>query len=208
MQDAVSIRLILPQRLRWDLNVSSSITPEAKMSSSQDSVSAHSFLAISNLECISARLCGYCASVIFAKTLDEDYLIWKTVLESILYASQSFTILIANSSPYSKSKFFFAIVVPPASYSITAKPCMESLAKASINQCAALHGIRNLLRHGIDTKCRMESRLWRAWHQDRRGREHTAWRLMPYARWAIPYNSQSELMPYQALRSWIKITAS
>ena len=25
---------------------------------------------------------------------------------------------------------------------------------------------------------------------------------------AMPYNSQSELMPYQALRSWIKITAS
>ena len=75
MHDAVSILLILPQRLRCDLNVCSSITPDAKISFSQLSVSAHSFLAISSFECMSARLWGYCASVILAKTLDEDFLI-------------------------------------------------------------------------------------------------------------------------------------
>ena len=70
IQDEVSILFILPQRLRSDLKVCSSIAPDAKISLSQDSVSAHSFLAISSLECISARLWGYCASVILANTLD------------------------------------------------------------------------------------------------------------------------------------------
>ena len=45
MHDAVSILLILPQRFRWDLNVSSSITKDAKISLSQLSVSAHSLRA-------------------------------------------------------------------------------------------------------------------------------------------------------------------
>ena len=83
------------------------MAPEAKINFNQLSVSTHSFRAISNFECISARLCGYWASVMFAKTLDEDFFIWKTVLESILYSEQSFAILIANSSLYSNSKFRF-----------------------------------------------------------------------------------------------------
>ena len=78
----------------------------------------------------------------FAKTLDEDFLIWNTVLESILYSEQSLAILTAKSSLYSKSKFFFAIVV-----------CHAFV----LNHGRAVDGIRNLLRHGIDTKCRMES---------------------------------------------------
>ena len=83
------------------------MAPEAKINFNQLSVSAHSFQAISNFECISARLCGYWASVMFAKTLDEDFFIWKTVLESISYSEQSFAISIANSSLYSNSKFRF-----------------------------------------------------------------------------------------------------
>ena len=75
MHDAVRSLLILPQRFRCNLKVSSSIAPDAKISLSQDSVSAHSFLAISSFECISARLCGYCASVILANTLDDDFFI-------------------------------------------------------------------------------------------------------------------------------------
>ena len=43
-------------RLRCALKVGSSITPEAKTNFNQPSVSAHSLRAISNLECISARL--------------------------------------------------------------------------------------------------------------------------------------------------------
>ena len=112
MHDAVSILLILPHRFRCNLNVCSSITPDAKISLSQLSVSAHSLRAISSLECISARLWGYCASVILANTLDEDFFIWKTVLESILYYAQSLTILTANSSLYSKSKLRFISTFP------------------------------------------------------------------------------------------------
>ena len=73
IHDAVSILLILPQRLRCDLNVASSIAPDAKISFSQLSASAHSLRAISSFECISARLCGYCASVMFAKHLTRIF---------------------------------------------------------------------------------------------------------------------------------------
>ena len=109
------------------------------MSLSQDSVSAHSFLAISNFECISARLCGYCASEMFAKTLDEDFLIWKTILESILYSLHSFATLTANSSLYSKSILRFTAHT------------------SDLNQTIGLYGIRNTLRYGISHLARMES---------------------------------------------------
>jgi len=69
-QDEVSILLILPQRLRSDLKVSSSIISASNISLSQLSVSTHSLRAILNFESISARLCGYCASAMFAKTLE------------------------------------------------------------------------------------------------------------------------------------------
>lgn len=72
MQDAVSIRRILPHKLRYFLNISSLICPVENKSFNQLSVSKHSFLAIFNFESISGRLWGYCVSVIFAKTLDED----------------------------------------------------------------------------------------------------------------------------------------
>ena len=157
------------------------MAPKAKNNFNQLSVSAHSFLAISNFECISARLCGYWASVMFAKTLDEDFLIWKTVLESILYSEQSFAILIANSSLYSKSKFFFAIVIFLA-FVITAEPWMESA-----------------------TCCGMESMRSIVWNQERRETENTACRLMPCADEPQFHTiCCANWCHTQALRSWIK----
>jgi hypothetical protein len=75
IHEDVNIRRILPQRLRYFLKVSSSMLLEEKINLSQLSVSIHSLRAISNFESISARLWGYCASEMFAKTLDEDFLI-------------------------------------------------------------------------------------------------------------------------------------
>ena len=106
IHDEVSILCILPQRLRYVLKVASSITFVLKSNLSQLSVSAHSFLAILNLESISARLWGYCASVILANTLDEDLRSWKTVLELPLIDLQSSSHFVASSSECSSNKFF------------------------------------------------------------------------------------------------------
>ncbi len=56
IHELVSIPLILPQRFLCFLNVPSLIASVENNNFSQPSVSAHSFLAISNLECISAML--------------------------------------------------------------------------------------------------------------------------------------------------------
>ena len=73
IQEAVNIRCILPQRFLCFLKVSSSIERLEYYNFSQLSVSAHSLRAILNLDSISAKLCGYCASVIFANTLEDDF---------------------------------------------------------------------------------------------------------------------------------------
>ena len=122
--------------------------PEEYINLSQLSVSMHSLRAISNFERMSARLWGYCASDMLAKTLDEDFLIWYAALESILYSLQSFAISQANCSEYSSDKFL-AIYFSFRS-KITA---------------LAVNGIRNLLRYGIRPKVWMESRQRRVWHQ-------------------------------------------
>ena len=75
MQEEVNILRILPHKFRYFLKVSSSMSPDEKISFSQLSVSIHSLRAISNFESISARLWGYCASEMLAKTLDDDFLI-------------------------------------------------------------------------------------------------------------------------------------
>ena len=54
----------------------------------------------------SARLWGYCASVMLANTLDEDLRSWKTVLELPLIDLQSISHFVASSSEYSSNKFF------------------------------------------------------------------------------------------------------
>ena len=185
MHEAVSILVILPHRLRCDLNVTSSIAPDAKISLSQDSVSAHSLRAISNLECISARLWGYCASVILAKTLDEDFLIWKTVLESILYSLQSLAILTANSSLYSKSKLRFLIAL------LRTKSDRRSAWNRSHSE--RMESVKN----------GMESTRSVAWNQDRRVREDPL-RGMPYTDEPQCHTTPKALIPCQALRSWIK----
>ena len=148
--------------------------PDAKINFNQLSVSAHSFRAISNFECISARLCGYWASVILAKTLDEDFLIWKTVLESILYSEQSLAILTANFSLYSKRRFLFAIsVIYVLSYQINAKHWMKSSQRDVWNpQLVAVWNLANG-EHGINANCI-------GWNQDR-SRRNAASRLMPFA---------------------------
>ena len=158
IHDAVSILLILPHKLRYDLNVGSSIAPDARMSLSQLSVSAHSFRAISNLECISARLCGYCASVMFAKTLEEDFFIWKTVLESILYSVQRLAILIANSSPYSKSKLRF-ISIPFRTKSRQSRVWNRSHSERM--ESATCCGMESSRRESLCTLARDAIRLWR-----------------------------------------------
>ena len=88
------------------------ICPVEYKSFNQLSVSKHSFLAIFNFESISGKLCGYCASVMFAKTLDEDLRIWKTVFEQFFILDndwQSNSISIANCSAYFISRFSFII---------------------------------------------------------------------------------------------------
>ena len=132
MHEDVNILRILPQRLRYFLNDSSFMLPEEYINLSQLSVSMHSLRAISNFESISARLWGYCASDMLAKTLDEDFLIWYTVLESILYSLQSIAISQANCSEYSSNKFL----------AICFSFCFQITA-------LAVNGIRNLLRYGI-----------------------------------------------------------
>ena len=75
IHDEVNILRILPHKFLWFLKVASSMVPDEKINLSQLSVSMHSLRAISNLDSMSARLCGYCASEILAKTLEEDFLI-------------------------------------------------------------------------------------------------------------------------------------
>ena len=88
------------------------------------------------------------------------------------------------------------------------------------NQCGALYGIRNLLRYGISpwrvwNQCQlhcmestaggMESFQRNVWNQERRGTgEYSLTADAMRGRAAIPCNSLCELMPCQALRSWIK----
>ena len=81
----------------------------AYSSLSQLSVSIHSLRAILNLESISGRLWGYCASEILANTLEEDFVIWKMVLALFLRSSvsQSDWISTANCSEYFNSGFSF-----------------------------------------------------------------------------------------------------
>lgn len=79
MQEAVSIRCILPQRFLYVLKALSSMEPFAYRSFNQLSVSRHSLRAILNFESISGKLCGYCASVMLAKTLEDDLQIWNIV---------------------------------------------------------------------------------------------------------------------------------
>ena len=66
-----------------------------------------------------------------------------------------------------------------------------------------VHGIRRKAVWNCSPCERMESSRSDAWNQDR------SRRIQPAAdairgRAAMPYNSQSELIPYKALRSWIK----
>ena len=187
--ELVKSLFILPQRLRWDLKVCSSITPDAKISLSQLSVSTHSFRAISSLECISARLCGYWASEILAKTLDEDFLIWKEVLESVLCSLQSIVILIANSSLYSKSKLRFI------------KPSLISNCNKSRHSRVWNHSRWNEWNPQLDAECNQQFIV--VWNQDR-SRRDTACRLMPYTDVSEFHTIRScELIPCQVLRSWI-----
>ena len=130
-QDAVSILLILPQRLRCTLKICSSIESEAKIIFNQLSVSAH--------------WQG------FRYILKEDF--------------------VSSFSPFLRAK---------------------SRRSRAWNQCEApceaLYGIRRR-RYGIKTE---------------EGKKCTLTRDAMRGRAAIPCNSQSELMPCQALRSWIK----
>ena len=112
MQEAVSIRRILPHKFRLSLKIFSLIYPVENKSFSQLSVSKHSFLAIFNFESISGKLCGYCASVIFAKTLEDDLRICKTVFEQSFILDNGWHIVsisIANCSAYFISKFSFIV---------------------------------------------------------------------------------------------------
>ena len=104
----------------------------------------------------------------------------KTVFESILYSTQSLTILTANSSLYSKSKLRFAIV----------------FLLFVLNHSEGMYGIRNLMRHGIS--------LQRVWNQcqlhcmesrPKEGGIHGNPRCHT-PKGVIPYNSLCELMPY------------
>ena len=72
VMEAMSLRRIEPHLLRKSLWVISVILPFLKISSSQYSVSEHSFKEISNLFIKSALLCAYFASWIFAPIDDEE----------------------------------------------------------------------------------------------------------------------------------------
>ena len=66
-----------------------------------------------------------------------------------------------------------------------------------------MYGIRNLLRYGIGTKCRMESSRSDVWNQDRRGEKECSLSAdaMP-DRVGIPYTLKRDDMPL--LSQWIK----
>ena len=153
-----------------------------KSNLSQLSVSAHSFRAILNLESISARLWGYCASVILANTLDEDLRSWKTVLELPLIDLQSSSHFVASSSEYSSNKF----LAISFSFRVLAS---KSAHRAVCNQGKALNVIRNSLRYGINTKCCMLSS---------RRFQYTLARDAIRDFVAITYNARGALITYQA----------
>ena len=80
------------------------------------------------------------------------------------------------------------------SYQINTKCCIESAT------CCGMES--RFSEHGINAEHCMESRT-----KGNGGKCSLTADAMP-DRVGIPYNSLCELMPYQALRSWIKITAS
>ena len=88
-------------------------------------------------------------------------------------------------------------------------PLFKSTRSVGWNHSAGMYEIRNLLRYGINAKHCMESTIGcmesfqrNVWNQERRER-YTLSRGAMRGQAAIPCNSQIELMPYQALRSWI-----
>ena len=84
--------------------------PFRKMSSSQYSVSEHSFKAISNLLIKSARLCAYLASWIFAPIDEEERTTWLTKTAHPLISSQRSDTRIANSMESSRNWFFVSFI--------------------------------------------------------------------------------------------------
>ena len=63
------------------------------------------------------------------------------------------------------------------------KPCFNITSRFRFlvpNQCAALDGIRNSLRYGIDTQCRMES-VADGMESRTKGKGDTRQAVMPYA---------------------------
>ena len=163
--------------------------PEEYINLSQLSVSMHSLRAISNFESISARLWGYCASDMLANTLDEDFLIWYTVLESILYSLQSFAISQANCSEYSSNKFFD--IYFSFRLQITA---------------LAVNGIRNLLRYGIARNASEWNQLAELYGIKPQEDKDARLRVMPSA-FGDSIQCASALMPYQACGLDKKITS-
>ena len=70
--EVMSLRLIEPHLFLKSLYIGSVILPFLNISSSQYSVSEHSFKEISSLFIKSALLCAYFASWIFAPIDDEE----------------------------------------------------------------------------------------------------------------------------------------
>jgi hypothetical protein len=103
------------------------------------------------------------------------------------FATQSLAIFIANSSLYSKSKLRFAIVLLPRPKSFRRNAWNPQLVAAWNLALASMESMPIAL-YGIKTEGKGDARQ----------------AVMPYARWAMPYNEQSSLIPCQALRSWIK----
>ena len=65
----------------------------------------------------------------------------------------------------------------------------KSKAKALLNHAAGVYIIRNLLRHGITTEWCMES-VEDGMESRAKGRGDARQAVMPYARWAMPYNAK------------------
>ena len=85
------------------------------------------------------------------------------------------------------------------------KVCSSTVpeAKISFNQLSNRHKVS----YGISSQTSMESSRSDVWNQERRGTRNTALRLMPYTDEPRCHATPKALIPYQALRSWIKITA-
>ena len=86
--DEISILLIVPHWFCNGLYTVSDIYPVSKRSSSQYSVSKHSFCAISNLEIKSFLPCAYCASWIFAPILVPERKSWLVKTDSLAFVLQ------------------------------------------------------------------------------------------------------------------------